>query len=259
MFKNNGLINVFISDVGVTVVSILTLFLLFQSQPDSIAIWKNHGVIVWVREFVLVWLPPFTTLVIAFLTYKNILLTKESTKISERTLKQMQLSDQKNTAPMLNFELSIGYAPNPLIGIDDDDRPREIKLWDAKSTAEEKEKPHYLIIKLKNLQEHPHGVAIDVELAIAVNFPICEDTSKRCKERIPIKYTYMDAKEVYEESVMKISGMPSLSAEVVEIKYRDMFGQQYVVGYGMGAIDMSGKYLSQKAFVSLIGNSPDTI
>jgi hypothetical protein len=254
-----------ISDTLVIIISIFLLFLLFILQAD---IWTSlfHpsnlylSIIENLKIFVLNWLVPFTALILAVMTYRNIALTKESIKLSEDTLKQMQLADQKNTSPMLSFTLNIGEQ---ILGayIIDEERPREIKLWNAKADATESNKPHFLNLSLKNVQEHPQGVAIAVSLTINLEFPICEGTgeTKVGSEDIVVNWTYMDAGENYEQSIMKISGIPSLTARINKISYKDMFNQQYVIGYGLGILQMKKPYLPSRSFVSLVGKTPDEV
>lgn len=258
-----------ISDVKLFFLSVLFLFLLFISQPETYKPFIQSLnlfplIVITIKAFVLNWLLPFTTLMVVILTYRNILLTKESITIaresimvSQDTLKQMQLSDQKNTAPMLNFNLSIGEELITGLSIQNENRPREIILWDAKKEESEKTKPHFLNLSLKNMQEHPQGVAIDVILKIALTLPKCEGGKEICEENLELKYTYMDAKEFYETSIIKISGLPSLRANIVDISYKDMFGQRYVIGYGTGALRMKKDYIGTSFFTSLSGQTPD--
>jgi len=175
--------------------------------------------------------------------------------VSQNTLKQMQLSDQKNTAPMLKFDLSIGELLLAVY-VKDEERPREVILWSTKADAVELSKPHYLNLNLKNIQEHPHGVAIEVSIKIKIDFQKCESKNEKDTEVFDIDFTYMDAKEEYEQSIIKISGIPSLSARVESVRYKDMFGQQYVIAYGLGSLEKTGSK-TERYFVALSGQSPD--
>ena len=251
-----------VSDTVLIVISILLLFVLFLIQPDtrnSFPSYFSENIIVMLKLFILTWLLPFATLIVALLAFRNIFLTKETIEISKNTLKQMQLADQKTTSPMLNYDLSVGTYVSEL-HVEDGERPREIKLWEAKADDVEKKTPHYLNIKLKNMQDHPQGVAIDIEIEIIINFPLVESSGeiKKTTENSIVNYTYMDAGEVYESSVIKISGIPNLVATIKSLSYKDMFGQQYVIGYGHGSLEMESSYKFEQTFTTLIGRSPDS-
>ncbi len=255
-------------DVFITLALFFLLFIFFLLQPENRQTLFSSKpsidiVISLLKVFLLTWLLPFSTLVVALLTFRNIALTKESMRIakeaivvSQNTLDQMRLSDRKNTAPMLKFALSIGgvkFSPR----IDDANRPREIILWNDKQDTKEHDLPHYLNLKLNNVQEHPHGVAIGVSLKLKLTFSKCESEKEITEETLDVSFSNMDAKEEYEESLIKISGMPNLTAQIESIKYRDMFGQQYVIGYGLGVVKMVKPYLGINYFLSLSGQSPD--
>ncbi|MDD5477103.1 MAG: hypothetical protein PHG87_02685 [Candidatus Omnitrophica bacterium] len=247
-------------DVLTALVSFLLLLFIFIVQPDNrqslfVSKFSIDTITVLLKAFLLNWLLPFSTLAVALLTFCNIILTKEAIKVSQNTLDQMRLSDRKNTAPMLKFNLWIGeevLGPKIL----DEKRPREIILWNAKADTAEQGKPHYLNLSLKNVQEHPHGVAIGVSLKFKLRFSKVEGNNEICEEVVDVRFSNMDAKEEYEQSIIKISGIPNLEAEIESIRYRDMFGQQYVIGYGVGSIVMKDGE-TKGFFISLSGQSPD--
>jgi len=255
------------ADVLIVIILFAILLLVFILQPDNRqALFSSKSavntILILLKVFLLEWFLAFSTLVVALLTFRNILLTKESMAIargaimvSQNTLKQMQLSDQKNTAPMLKFDLSIGELLL-LVYVKDEERPREVILWSTKADAVELAKPHYLNLNLKNIQEHPHGVAIGVSIKIKIDFQKCESKNEKDTEVFDIDFTYMDAKEEYEQSIIKISGIPSLSARVESVRYKDMFGQQYVIAYGLGSLEKTGSK-TRRYFVPLSGQSPD--
>jgi len=258
------------SDVQIISLVLTLIFVIFILHPEtwaSFSLSDIYGsVLAMLKVLILSWILPSASLIIALLAYKNIVMTKESMQIakesigvSENTLKQMQVADQKNTSPMLKFSLSVAQESGGSF-VTDEDRPREIKLWEAKATPEEKENPHYLRLSLENIQEHPHGVAAPVHLLISITFNKCEEEggkSSQHKEEIEVDYAYMDSKEKYEQNIIKVSGLPKLVAKIEKISYTDMFEQTYVIGYGFGRIIMNAEYKFQRFFTAMTGKSPD--
>lgn len=262
--KDNKNKRVNISDGSIFLLCIALLLILFLLQPRDYKVLLNSinlysTVVLGLKTFILNWLLPFTVLIVAILTYRNILLTKQALTISQGTLKQMQLSDQKNTAPLLSYKLFVSNNTQAVQHIKDIDRPREIVLWSGKADAVENAKPHYLMANLKNMQEHPQGVAIAISLKINLTFPFYEGKQDvpMCTETIDVPVTWMDAKETYDACLIKVSGIPSLTAQIESITYRDMFKRQYVYGYGQGYLKMEKPYETTTRFIALTGQSPD--
>jgi len=251
------------SDVQLVLLFLVLITIIFLLQPD---VWELPKDQKWsklflldITKYIFNWLTPIAPFLVALLALKNIALTKQSVYVSENTLKQIRFVDQKNTSPMLKFELSIvegGTASN----VFEIERPREVALWEDTVAADSSEKtaPHFLNLKLNNTQAHPQGTAVDINILLKLTFPKSK-SSEHITEIVSLPtITFMDPKEEFSIKIMKVSGLPSLKVEVEDISYKNIFGIPSVIGYGMGYFRMEADYKKGKAsFKCLTGKSPN--